>query len=288
MDNRLNQVFDLHNPDSNPHSTNLKPIVQLSNLKQQAINSRQEGNQMVGEDLESGPAGHFNYAQEFTYNARIGFIRKVYSILSIQLLVTFLITFACMTVDSLRDFFYNSEWSITLMWVAFAALMISMCILGCCIETARQVPINYILLTIFTLAESYMVASVCVLVDAPELVLAAAFLAGGMTVALTIYAFTTESDPTWGAGTLVICFAGMILSLPLMFFTTLTFIHVVYSFLVVTAYGVFLFHDTQLIVKENRYSLGVDDYIIAALIIYVDIIVIFLRILEILAQLTKK
>jgi FtsH-binding integral membrane protein len=49
--------------------------------------------------------------------------------------------------------------------------------------------------------------------------------------------------------------------------------------LCVVLLGLFLIHDTQLIVGKGKWRLGLDDYIIGALIIYVDIITIFLYLL---------
>jgi FtsH-binding integral membrane protein len=45
-----------------------------------------------------------------------------------------------------------------------------------------------------------------------------------------------------------------------------------------------LIHDTQLIVGKGKWKLGLDDYIVGALIIYVDIITIFLYLLALFAK----
>jgi FtsH-binding integral membrane protein len=42
-----------------------------------------------------------------------------------------------------------------------------------------------------------------------------------------------------------------------------------------------LVYDTQLIAGKGKLKLGVDDYIIGALIIYLDIILLFLELLKI-------
>ena len=45
-------------------------------------------------------------------------------------------------------------------------------------------------------------------------------------------------------------------------------------------FGIYLIFDTQLIVGEGRYKLGIDDYILGAMILYVDIIMIFIYLLQ--------
>lgn len=47
-------------------------------------------------------------------------------------------------------------------------------------------------------------------------------------------------------------------------------------------FGIYLIYDTQLIVGGKSHELSVDDYIVGALNLYIDIISIFLDILSIL------
>ena len=44
-------------------------------------------------------------------------------------------------------------------------------------------------------------------------------------------------------------------------------------------FGVYLIFDTQLVMGGKRYELCIDDYIVGALILYLDIIMIFLYLL---------
>ena len=47
----------------------------------------------------------------------------------------------------------------------------------------------------------------------------------------------------------------------------------------VLLFGLYLIFDTQLILGKGRYSLSIDDYILGALVLYVDIIMIFIYLL---------
>ena len=53
-------------------------------------------------------------------------------------------------------------------------------------------------------------------------------------------------------------------------------------------YGIYIIYDTKLIMGGNNFGLELDDYILGAMLIYIDIIILFLRILRILAALKKK
>ena len=59
------------------------------------------------------------------------------------------------------------------------------------------------------------------------------------------------------------------------------------SGLTIFVFGFYLIYDTQLIVGDKERGLSVDDYIIGALSLYIDIIRIFLEILKILNELNR-
>ncbi len=88
-----------------------------------------------------------------------------------------------------------------MIWMAFAVSICTMCAVLCSKTVARRVPLNYIILFIFTLAESYMVGFITTLYD-PELVLKAAFITLIITLSLTAYALTTSHDFTYCGGSI--------------------------------------------------------------------------------------
>lgn len=71
--------------------------------------------------------------------------------------------------------------------------------LFCYKSLSRKVPVNYILLFIFTVAESFTVAYICIL-SYPMNVLIALILTAIVVVALTVYAFTSKTDFTMMGG----------------------------------------------------------------------------------------
>jgi len=156
--------------------------------------------------------------------------------------------------------------------------------LSCCPHIGRKVPTNYILLTIFTLCEGYIVSYVCGM-SSPKIVFMAAIMTLGITVSLTLYAMTTKEDFTYCGGMLFICAMAMLLVGLFLMFTNNPVAHIIYSAFGVVLYGIYLIYDTQLIMGNKQHELTVDDYILGALFIYLDIILIFLYILDILNRL---
>jgi len=170
-------------------------------------------------------------------------------------------------------------------WIGAAVLTcVITCTLLCCQKTARSVPTNYILLFVFTVCEAYLVGMICSSIQDQEIVLMAAAMTLAVTLALTIYALTTKTDFTMCGG---FFFVGTML---LLMFGLFYFIYpskVMYNMYCiggVLLYGFYLIYDTQLIAGGKRYELSMDDYVIGALMLYIDIIHMFIRILALFSK----
>ncbi len=73
----------------------------------------------------------------------------------------------------------------------------------------------------------------------------------------------------------------------LMFITMLTnssFMNNILCTLGAIVFGIYIIIDTQLIMGNGKYQITMDDYILAALVIYIDIIQIFLYIVRLLSR----
>jgi FtsH-binding integral membrane protein len=75
-----------------------------------------------------------------------------------------------------------------LYWLAFAMTLTIIFFLFCFNLLVRKVPWNFIMLFLFTVFESYMVASICIFQDIED-VLIASVLTFAMFFGLTVFAF---------------------------------------------------------------------------------------------------
>jgi FtsH-binding integral membrane protein len=87
-------------------------------------------------------------------NSRQNFVKKVYGILCTQLVLTSIFVIIAALNESVNLYLRKS---LALFIICFVVTMITMYSLFCYKEVARTVPWNYVLLFVFTLAESYMV-----------------------------------------------------------------------------------------------------------------------------------
>mmetsp|Transcript_66255 Transcript_66255/g.92181 ORF Transcript_66255/g.92181 Transcript_66255/m.92181 type:complete len:184 (-) Transcript_66255:39-590(-) len=177
------------------------------------------------------------------------------------------------------------------MWLSIIGSFITFIMICCNKEMARSVPSGYIILGLFTFCEAYGVSAVCkVYVDAGygDCVAWAAVLTAMLTFALTAYAWKTKEDWTTMGPMLFVWGLAIFFMTIMAWLSGLDFAMVIISCLAVGVYGSYLIYDTQLIMGGKTYELQIDDYVWASAQIYLDIIILFLRILRILAALKKK
>lgn len=216
-------------------------------------------------------------------SSRPAFVKKVYGILSIQLLATFLMCYLSMTVSSFHQFQLKN---IGIFYFAIILAILIPLVLMCNKNLARQVPINYSVLGIFTLSESYLVSVTCSLYD-PKIVSMAALLTLGITFSLTFYAMTTKTDMTYYGGFIYMITVGLFFGGLASIFIRNEFIEIALALAGAIVYGIYLIYDTQLIMGGKRGAMEIDDYIFGALMLYLDVIVLFLKILRLLKKLSE-
>lgn len=236
-------------------------------FEQQRLNEEFDDGAMLGE-------------KRLSDSSRMGFIRKVYSILSAQLVLTAMFTVAIFTSDNFKF------WLLTNPWVLILSSVISICLiyaLGCYKQVARSVPLNYVLLTIFTICEALMVASICSRYDSATVMIAAAVTAAAV-VGLTIYAFKTNTDFTVLGGVLFAALLILLVASIIAIFVHNRWLQLVIASLGAVIFSIYIVFDTQLILGKHQYGLSIDDYIWAAMMLYIDIVQLFIYILQILGN----
>jgi FtsH-binding integral membrane protein len=119
----------------------------------------------------------------------------------------------------------------------------------------------------------------------PVTVLIAAAMTLGVTVSVTAYACLTKTDFTTSRGILCGLVIGMLL---FGIFTGVYYesrlLGMVFCLIFIIIYTIFIVIDTQMIAGGKRGQFSYDDYIVASLILYIDIIRLFLYMLRFLKK----
>jgi protein lifeguard len=169
-----------------------------------------------------------------------------------------------------------------LFWIAVAVMFGTMLAMACCGSVRRKAPMNFVFLALFTLAESFLMATAASTYRAEEVVLAVGITAA-VCLGLTLFAFQTRWDFTVLGGALfAAALVLMLFGIISMFFPGKT-ITLVYASAGAFIFSLYLIYDTQMMMGgKHKYSISPEEYIFAALNLYLDIVQIFMHILTII------
>ena len=144
---------------------------------------------------------------------------------------------------------------------------------------------NFIILGIFTFCEGFLLGVIASRYDTDS-VLIAVGITCGVTLALTLFAFQTKWDFTMCGGALMAVLIIFVLAGFLMMFFPDSrgnkWAVIGYGSAGALIFSLYLVYDTQLMLGgKHKYSLSPEEYVFAALSLYLDIINMFLYILSI-------
>lgn len=225
-------------------------------------------------DLDAQFSGPIQHASNAIRNR---FVVKVYSIVSVQLILTGVVAapFAALS----HSWVLNNMW---LMWTAYAALFVFVIVGVCCGKGLKEFPCNYIILSCISVSMGVVVGLIASFYSLQS-VLTAVVITCLVFFGITFYACTTKTDFT-GCGP-YLCGCALVfllcaISLPL--FSMMGFhCNILYSGLGVLLFTFYIIFDTQRIIGgKHATQFTVDDYACAALELYLDIINLFLYILQ--------
>lgn len=206
------------------------------------------------------------------------FIMKVYRTVFFELLYTVSFISLAMNVKPINDFM-RGDYGFGILFLVFNALIIQSCSLVCCMDKLREKPYNYLYVCIFTILMSYFLFFFCYTVPPQSLLLAGTstlFMFSG----LSIYAWQTNIDYSTKGNYLLISLLLLFLLGFFNLFLQLTFIQILYPLLGVGIFSFYIIYDTQLILGRQTIKYKPDDYMIASINLYLDIINMFIYILE--------
>ncbi|KAK3149078.1 hypothetical protein QOZ80_3AG0212680 [Eleusine coracana subsp. coracana] len=210
---------------------------------------------------------------------RWAFIRKVYVIVAMQLLLTVAVAATVNLVDPIRAFFLSrtKEAIIAFILILISPIIVMILMIFC----RKKHPINLVLLALFTVCISLSVGLGCLSRNG-IVIMEAAGITLVVVVGLTLYTFWAAKKgydfeflgPFLVAALLVL----MLFSLVRILFPMGKTATMVYGGVAALVFSGFIIYDTDNLIKRYTY----DEYVSAAIELYLDIINLFMAILSIL------
>ncbi|KAJ7972754.1 Bi1-like protein [Quillaja saponaria] len=208
---------------------------------------------------------------------RWSFIRKVYYIIAIQLLATIAVGAVVVSVHPISTFFVTTSGGLALYIILIITPFITLCPLY---YYYQKHPVNYLLLGIFTISLAFAIGLTCAFTSG-KVILEAAILTAVVVLSLTFYTFWAARRGQdfnflgpflFGAVMVLMVFAMIQLFFPLGKLSVM-----IYGCLAAIIFCGYIVFDTDNLIKRYSY----DEYIWAAVSLYLDIVNLFLSLLTV-------
>ncbi|XP_026065927.1 protein lifeguard 4-like [Carassius auratus] len=221
----------------------------------------------------------FNYGTNVataSVHIRMDFLRKVYTILSLQIIITTAVSALFMLCNPVKNFVHESPSLVLISAIGSLILLLALAVYR------HQHPINLYLLFGFTLLESLSVATAVTFYEY-TIVLQAFVLTSAVFLGLTAYTFQSKRDFSKLGASL---FAGLwiliIASFMRLFFYNDT-MELVFAGAGALLFCGFIIFDTHLLMHK----LSPEEHVLASINLYLDIVNLFIYILRILDSMKK-
>ncbi|XP_061696003.1 protein lifeguard 1 isoform X1 [Syngnathoides biaculeatus] len=238
-----------------------------------------EGDESAPETKSEGQAEDVPLAETSAFEdktVRRAFVRKVFCILTLQLVFTFSVVCVFTFSTVVRKAVQKNIWIYVSSFIIFVLVSIP---LNFAKSLRRKFPWNIIGLAIVTLSLSYVVGAMASYHDTRAVIIA---MATTLAVSLTIIAFSAQTryDFSCCYGLLLIMVVDLVMFCVFSSFYYVYITQVCYGCLGALLYSVFLMADCQLMMGMLSYRLDPEEYVTAALTIYLDIMLIFIYLMS--------
>lgn len=260
--------------------------------------------QTQGFDMEAQHAA--NAAAAFAdIKIRTAFVRKVFLLVLVELAITIGVACVFMFVNPVKEYVAGSTVPCTpepnvflrsdgtcykvgdgrwVFYTSWALSLVTLIALMCSTTLRRRVPWNYLAMFWFTIVMSVQVGCIVAYWDL-SVVLIAFAVTGGAVVGVTVAALFIPFDLTskghiLGMAAIVVFFTALI-TFFVGFFYVSKWWYLTLSVIIALLFAAFLFYDIQVVVGKGKYKMSPDEYVFAAVQIYLDIVIIFLNILNV-------
>uniref|UniRef100_A0AAY5EXF9 Glutamate receptor, ionotropic, N-methyl D-aspartate-associated protein 1b (glutamate binding) n=1 Tax=Electrophorus electricus TaxID=8005 RepID=A0AAY5EXF9_ELEEL len=204
------------------------------------------------------------------------FSTQVFLVLTVQLTVTFSFVALFTFNTNIKAFVRQNSWTY---WVSYLIFIIPLISISCCGEFRRKHPWNMVALVNPT-GHAVVTSS---FYDTYTVIMAVGIT---VVVCFTVVVFSLQSkyDFTSCVGVLFVCMIVLFVFGILCIFIRNNILQIVYASLGALIFTCFLAVDTQLLLGNKKLSLNPEEYVFGALNLYLDIINIFLFILQIVGR----
>lgn len=252
---------------------------QQNNAPAYGWNQQQQNPQPAfNSDPESGiPKASINFNDQ---TIRAGFIRKVFTLVTVMLLVVSIMTAIPWFHQPTMQFVRSSP---GVYWLSYGTFLVVYIALMCCESVRRSSPSNLICTGILTLSIGYMTMMITAHYSI-ESVLMCLIITTVCCGGIILFSMQTKHDLTSMIGfvaiaSMVLLVFGIVAIIGVMVFHS-RLMYTIYAGLAALLFMVYLAIDIQMIMGGKKFEISPEDHIFAAIQVFLDIIYIFWMLLS--------
>lgn len=232
--------------------------------------------------LDNNPNNYSSFDQFEDKRLRKKFVRKTLFTFSLSLFTTLGFCIGFKNIPTI-DTFIKSELGEALYILSVSTTFFTMFVCLCCEDLLRKSPSKYIIYSLFVLAVSYSLGITSLYIRS-DILYISIIITTGTTTSLILYSFIATTDFTEYYTYVVAIFMCLIFIGIVNIFFNNTIIQIIISGGGALVFACFIVFDMQMILgqKHIKYKYSIDDFILAAMSLYLDVINMFLYIIQFL------
>ena len=204
------------------------------------------------------------------------FITKVYLCLDIQLITTFGLCLYAKLNNMLT--FYQSDVGRGLLGLSIGGIIMTFGTLLCCTSLFQRSISKYILLIIFSLSMSYMISNMLLYYDSKTIIIATGITMTDL-ILMTFISCFIKVNSYFMEFLFISTFSLLLISIINIFIMS-TFLQLLIAWSGSIIFSGFIIFDTKMILSNEYRVYSKNDFVIASINLYLDIINLFLYILQ--------
>ena len=232
--------------------------------------------------LDNNPNNYSSFDQFEDKRLRKKFVRKTLFTFSLSLFTTLGFCIGFKNLPNANNFI-KSELGEALYILSVSTTFFTMFVCLCCEDLLRKSPSKYIIYSLFVLAVSYSLGITSLYIRG-DILYISIIVTTGTTTSLFLYSFIATTDFTEYYTYVVAIFMCLIFIGIVNIFFNNTIIQIIISGGGALVFACFIVFDMQMILgqKHIKYKYSIDDFILAAMSLYLDVINMFLYIIQFL------
>ena len=217
-------------------------------------------------------------------SCRQQFIGRVFGIVFCELAFTTLLAVgAKLNVMGMHDFYVSANGQGLLPFAMFGMIATTLFPMCCCPDMLKKFPVNILILGVFTASTGFLVSFIC-LAYQTVVVIQALAITLSIVLVLTLYAINTTTDVTSYTNLLAGAGMGFVVMILVGMLCHSSAFQMLISMSGACLFSIYIVWDIQMIVggKHRQLSFGEDEYVLASLMLYLDVVNLLLMILDML------